>query len=68
MSKGRAGRPRLWPDKMVASFPEGMFRRIAAVSIEGEDRTDFVRSAVLREVDRRERAAGKQPAAKRTKN
>ena len=68
MSKRHAGRPRLWADKMVASFPEGMFRRIAAISIEGEDRTDFVRSAVLREVARRERAAGKQLGAKRTKN
>lgn len=40
---------------MEARFPEGTFGRIASVLDEGEDRTDFIRTAVESELDRRER-------------
>lgn len=40
---------------MQARFAGGTFARIAAVLGEGEDRTDFVREAVKRELERRER-------------
>jgi hypothetical protein len=41
---------------MQARFPEGTFERITAVLKEGEDRTDFVRSAVEKEIKRREKS------------
>jgi hypothetical protein len=40
---------------MAARFPRGTFDRIAAVLTETEDRADFVRLAVERELKRRER-------------
>jgi hypothetical protein len=44
---------------MIAKFPKGTFGRIAAALEDEEDRTDFVRAAVERELGRREkRAAG----------
>lgn len=39
---------------MQARFAAGTFARIAAVLRDGEDRTDFVRDAVSRELERRE--------------
>jgi hypothetical protein len=51
------GRKKLWAEDMQARFPEGTFERIEAVLDEGEDRTDFVRAAVDRELKRRERKA-----------
>jgi hypothetical protein len=42
---------------MQARFEEGTFARIEAVLTDGEDRTDFVRDAVERELKRRERKA-----------
>lgn len=53
--RGRVGRPRLWSEDMQARFGEGTFDRIEAVLEDGEDRTDFVREAVERELKRRER-------------
>jgi hypothetical protein len=53
----RVGRKKRWLEDMQARFPEGTFGRIAAVLVEGEDRTDFVRDAVDRELRRREKAA-----------
>jgi hypothetical protein len=47
------GRPKLWSENMQARFPDGTFARIAAALKEGEDRTDFIREAVERELDRR---------------
>lgn len=49
------GRKKRWAEDMQARFAEGTFDRIEAVLIEGEDRTDFVREAVERELKRRER-------------
>jgi hypothetical protein len=40
---------------MVARFAAGRFARIEAVLAETEDRTDFVRAAVERELARREK-------------
>lgn len=42
---------------MQARFAEGTFARIDAVLGEAEDRTAFVREAVERELERRERRA-----------
>lgn len=49
------GRKKRWADDMQARFEEGTFDRIEAVLGDGEDRTDFVREAVERELKRRER-------------
>ena len=46
--------PKRWNEDMQARFPKGTFKAIAAVLKEGEDRTDFVREAVKRELRRRE--------------
>jgi hypothetical protein len=43
-----------WAEDMQARFPKGTFTRIAAVLADYEDRTDFVREAVERELQRRE--------------
>jgi hypothetical protein len=51
----RVGRKKLWTEDMQARFPEGTFERIGAVLENDEDRTDFVRLAVERELRRRER-------------
>jgi len=59
--KKRMGRPRQWAQDMQARFPAGTFERMKAVLEEGEDRTDLVREAVERELQRREKrpASGK---------
>lgn len=49
------GRTKRWAEDMQARFPEGTFERIQAALEDGEDRTDFVRAAVERELKRRER-------------
>ena len=51
----RVGRKRLWAEDMVARFAAGTFARIQPLLGEGEDRTDFVREAVEREIKRRSR-------------
>jgi len=56
---GRVGRKKRWAEDMQARFPEGTFERIGAVLADDEDRTDFVRSAVERELKRRERQKDK---------
>lgn len=53
----RMGRKKQWAEDMQARFAEGTFTRISAVLRDGEDRTDFVRTAVEREIDAREREA-----------
>jgi hypothetical protein len=50
----RVGRKKRWAEDMQARFPEGTFARIEAVMQADEDRTDFVRDAVEREIKRRE--------------
>jgi hypothetical protein len=51
----RMGRPPLWSENMQARFKAGTFKRIVAALRETEDRTDFVREAVERELARREK-------------
>jgi hypothetical protein len=55
VTPARVGRKKRWSEDMVARFPEGTFTRIQAVLEGKEDRTDFVREAVERELKRRER-------------
>lgn len=55
----RMGRKKQWSEDMQARFAAGTFDRIADVLIGEEDRTDFVRDAVEREIKRRERTAAK---------
>lgn len=64
----RMGRKRLWREDMQARFPEGTFRRIAGVLKKTEDRTDFVREAVERELERREAAHKRGAGGKRRKS
>lgn len=52
----RVGRKKRWVEDMQARFAEGTFARISGVLTEGEDRTDFVRDAVERELKRREKS------------
>jgi hypothetical protein len=49
------GRKKRWAEDMQARFQDGTFERIEAVLGEDEDRTDFIREAVERELKRRER-------------
>jgi hypothetical protein len=59
----RVGRKKRWNEDMVARFPEGTFGRIANVLEKNEDRTDFVRAAVERELKRREAPGRKAESA-----
>lgn len=57
------GRTKQWAENMQARFPAGTFEKINATLAPGEDRTDFVRAAVDREIKRRERDAAKKADA-----
>ena len=59
--RGIVGRKKQWAEDMQARFAGGTFERIAPLLGPGEDRTDFVREAVDREIKRRER---RQPTAR----
>lgn len=48
-------RPKKYVEDMVARFAEGTFERIKSVLAKDEDRADFVRDAVEKELRRRER-------------
>lgn len=49
-------RRKKFEEVMVARFLKGTFRKIRRVLRPDEDRTDFVRAAVAREIERREAA------------
>ncbi len=53
-------RKKKFTEKMVAAFVPGTFKDIERVISDHEDRTDFVRQAVRREIDRRD--SGKKNA------
>lgn len=55
----RMGRRKQWAEDMQARFAEGTFDRITSVLKDGEDRTAFVREAVEREIQARERRLAK---------
>ena len=59
----RVGRKKRWNEDMVARFREGTFGRIANVLEKNEDRTDFVRAAVERELKWREARGRKAQSA-----
>ena len=59
------GRKKLWKEVMQARLVEGTFARIEAVLKENEDRTDFVRVAIERELKRRELQQAKAGQANR---
>lgn len=44
------GRPKKFTERTVVAFPEGAFERIAAAAEPFEDRTDFIRGAVDKEL------------------
>ena len=58
--KSAMARKVLYPDVMQARFRRDTFARIEGVLEEDEDRTEFVRRAVDRELKRREAAARKK--------
>jgi hypothetical protein len=49
------GRPRINGEQTPARFRDGTLARIEAVLSEGENRADFIREAVEKELRRRER-------------
>lgn len=55
----RVARPKKFTEEMLARFVADTFARIAAVLRPDEDRADFVREAVERELKRRERQRSK---------
>lgn len=59
----KVGRKKQWAEDMQARFAEGTFARIAAALTDKEDRTDFVRVAVERELKRREKREPRKGAA-----
>lgn len=60
----RVGRKKQWTQDMQARFAGGTFERIAAVLVDGEERTEFVRISVDAELKRRERGPKKQGPAR----
>jgi hypothetical protein len=59
------GRKKRWPERVGAKFAAGTLDRIAAALADGEERTAFIREAVERELERREKAAAKTVPQKR---
>ena len=64
--KGKKGKARQWHDSGLFKFPENTFMRIAKALNVDEQRTDFVRLAVLRELIRRERQPAYDPSIQKT--
>lgn len=58
------GRKMKYPEKAVGAFPSGTFAAIERVTADTEDRTDFIRTAVERELERRgtKRVPGEKPS------
>lgn len=51
----RVGRKKLWSENINLTLPEGAKARMDAALEEGEDRLDLIRSAIEKELKRRER-------------
>lgn len=49
------GRTKLWHENINLTLPKGAKARMDAVLEEGEDRLDLIRSAIDKELKRRER-------------
>lgn len=63
----RMGRKKKWAEDMQARFAEGTFARINALLRGSEDRTDFVRAAVEREIAARQKEAKRSTATESDK-
>ena len=61
----RMGRKKRWPERTAIKLAAGTFDRIADVLAEDEDRMTFMREAVEREIERREKAAEREGLKKR---
>jgi hypothetical protein len=51
----RMGRKKLWSENINLTLPEGAKARMDAALEEGEDRLDLIRTAIEKELKRRER-------------
>lgn len=51
----RVGRKKLWSENINLTLPEGAKARMDAALEEGEDRLDLIRTAIEKELKRRER-------------
>ena len=60
----RMGRKKRWPERTAIKLADGTFERIAEVLADGEDRMAFMREAVEREIERREKARAKPKGRK----
>ncbi len=58
------GRKKLWAENVNLTLPRGAKARMDAALREGEDRLDLIRSAIERELLRRERENAKPHVAK----
>jgi len=56
------GRTKINAEQIPARLPKGTLARIAAVLERGEKRADFLRTAVARELQRRERTRRRKRA------
>lgn len=61
-TKRAVGRVKINDEQYPAKFPEGTLARISAVLEGKEKRSDFIRSAVERELRRRERVKTSPPS------
>lgn len=52
----RMGRKKLWEENINLTLPKGAKARMDAALVEGEDRLDLIRTAIERELKRREKA------------
>lgn len=53
--KPRMGRKLRWPERVMAKLAAGTLAQISIVLEKGEERTAFLREAIDREIERRER-------------
>ena len=53
----KMGRPKLFHERAMARLVAGTLARMEAVMESGEDRTSFLRTAIEREIERREAEA-----------
>jgi hypothetical protein len=63
----RMGRKLRWPERVGAKFAEGTLGRIAGVLRPKEVRLGFIREAVEREIERRQKAEKKPAPRKRSR-
>ena len=57
------GRKKLWAENINLRLPDGAKARMDSLLEEGEDRLDLIRTAIDRELKRREREARTTPSS-----